>query len=179
MQCVTLSAYLLTLRLGRCCQHWSLCAHELDKWGKQEQGIAWGGHITIPEGCSYEPIPPTRRTTEAISEQPWPVQVLGPSERFRISSFKMHLVGSFFSFHRTTVPSGLTRDGNVIYSNLTQMLWAHKSSFIFSKSWMWSTPQFSCGRSMTLQPSWQSCSETTAALDRGKTEVGVSTCGHG
>lgn len=71
---------------------------------------------------------PLSRTTEAILEQPWPIKVSGPSERFRISNFKMHLIGSFFSFQRTTVPSGLTWDRNVIvYSNLTQMFWTHKS----------------------------------------------------
>lgn len=122
---------------------------------------------------------PLNRTTEVIAEQLWPIQMSGPRERFRISSFKMHLVGSILSFQRTTVPSRLTWDRNVINSNLTQMLWTHKSSFIFSKSWMWSTPQFSWRKSMTLQPSWQSCTETRAALDHGKIVVGLSICGHG
>lgn len=49
---------------------------------------------------------PLNRTTEAIPEQPWPIKVSGPSERFRISNFKMHLVGSFLSSRELQFPVG-------------------------------------------------------------------------
>ena len=67
---------------------------------------------------------------------------------------------------------GILQARTLCYSNLANCP-KHTSSFLFSESCVWSTPQFCCRRCMTLQPPMTySCTKPITAFDLDKPPEG-------